>query len=175
MILTFYVNYILDIDLGNNYLAILARILWEVSSESAGTHDRLHRKTYIFSKNRHLYLHNFTDRFFVWSDVWQYERCNRTECPHSEPYQSGGCFKWCLLLHQCLQWHVTIPEMYDYSADHEYSFPWYCILRSKEGTLWQYLKDFWQLQKEISDMFSCILSFFSQLQLLYKKWTYRYR
>ena len=35
MILTFYVNYILDIDLGNNYLAILARILWEVSSASA--------------------------------------------------------------------------------------------------------------------------------------------
>ena len=94
MILTFYVNYILDIDLGNNYLAILAtNFMGSLIGICLGLMHRLHRKTYIFSKNRHLYLHNFTDRFFVWSDVWQYERCNRTECPHSEPYQSGGCFK----------------------------------------------------------------------------------
>ena len=63
MILTFYVNYILDIDLGNNYLPSLPRILWEVSSEFClglmiGCIGKL-----TFSAKSHLYLHNLLTGF----------------------------------------------------------------------------------------------------------------
>ena len=94
MILTFYVNYILDIDLGNNYLAILAtNFMGSLIGICLGLMIGCIGKLTFSAKIGICTSTTLLTGFFVWSDVWQYERCNRTECPHSEPYQSGGCFK----------------------------------------------------------------------------------
>ena len=54
---------------------------------------------------------------------------------------------------------LRYQRMYDYSADHEYSFLGIAFLGVRRERYDSILKDFLTITKEISDMFSCILSF----------------
>ncbi len=82
MILTFYLNYILDIDLGNNYLAILAtNFMGTLIGICLGLMIGCIGKLYYSVKIRNLYLDNFTDRFFAGLMFGNMKNVIEQQCP----------------------------------------------------------------------------------------------